>query len=126
MSTPPPLPLRLSTVFRQGQDAVVKLKIKAPTPESPTGVELMDGDTIQAQLRKTLISDVLYDMGLDAEIVGQDVTLKIPGAESKTWPATHATFVLSSTVLIIGAQGQHRLALPLELLWQASHTRGGS
>ncbi|MVN88650.1 hypothetical protein GO986_18090 [Deinococcus sp. HMF7620] len=116
MTTPTPR----ASGFKQGQDATVTVSV--------SGVTLPTGITVQAQLRTRLQSEVLYDMGVGAEVSGQSVTLKIPGAQSKAWTPKAIEFELDTTVILIGPAPQHAhlAAFDLVLVWQAGYTRSGT
>ncbi|MBZ9753551.1 hypothetical protein K7W42_22220 [Deinococcus sp. HMF7604] len=114
MTTPTPR----ASGFKQGQDATVTFNV--------SGVTLPSGTTVQAQLRTRLQSEVLYDMGQGAVVTGQSVTLKIPGAQSKSWTPKAIEFELDSTVILIGPDQAHLAAFDLVLVWQAGYTRSGA
>lgn len=116
------LAVTLPDLLYQGQDASITLTVTG-------GVQLQAGDTVLAQLRRNLGGAVLAEVGpngMNATVAGQTVTLQIPGELSARWNIKESTYTLYTTLLIIGTDGAHRLAVPLTLTWRASYTWVGA
>ena len=114
----------VSLQFTQGMDAPILLAF--------TGFILLAGDTVRGQFRTSLLSEPpLAEIGVDnvtavVDITAQTVLVTIPASVNKLWKPTTQVFTLSTTLLIVGADGAHRQAVPIPTEWQASYTRGPS
>lgn len=112
----------MNLLYAQGVDASMLLY-------DFEGFELLPGDFVRAQFRLGLFDDPVAEVGqrsvtAQVDAAAQTILVKIPEAVNVLWQPTLPEFPVYTTLLVIGADSTHRLAIEVSMLWRASFTRG--
>ena len=113
----------MAATFAQGTDVPLLLS-------NFVNFTLNAGDTVRGQFRYALGDPLpLAEIGVGGvtgvvDVAAQTVLVTIPEAVNTLWRPAGLSFTVYTTLLIVGADGQHRLAIELATDWRASYTRG--